>query len=154
VRRLSEVKYQVGRRQSQFAQRGDKGRDLDLTDLETKVGQEWRLLCLRAGFEDRALRPPLPASARNLLLSTTQVYQNMVISYSRDTVMGPRNATLTVTPADRLSILRGDARPRPSSSRQSPRSGLSAQAGRGKQPALLGDPALPAHVAELYVQVL
>jgi hypothetical protein len=155
VRRLSEIKYQVGRKQSQHIQRGGGGQDLDLTDLESKVDQEWRLLCLRAGFEDRSRRPPLPASARNLLFSTTQVHQSMVIAYSRDTVIGPRSATLTVSSGDRLSILRGDARPRSSTS-QLPTttrhpSILAASSGRGKMPAILGDPALPAHVAELQV---
>jgi hypothetical protein len=154
-RRLSEIKYQVGRRQSQYAQRGNASLDLNLSDLESKVDSEWRLLCLRAGFEDRAQRPPLPTSAKNLLLSTTQVYQSMVIAYSKDRVIGPRNASLVVSPRDRLALLRGQTRPSSiisstaSSSRGQPTETPARVTESGKQRVILGAPALPEHVAEL-----
>jgi len=148
ARRLNEIRYQVERRQVQAIRRGEP----DLADLETQLEREWRLLCLRAGFEDRAHRPPLPTSPRALLLSSAQVYQDMVIAHNRGTLISPRVAELQLTPIS-TPTNSSPLGPMPPHQRDSPESttlrAVSPLVEADQHRVILGDPALPICIAEL-----
>jgi hypothetical protein len=94
ARRLSEIRYQVERKQIQAAQLPPVRTEPDLRDLENRLEHEWRSLCLRAGFRNPSQQPPIPSTSRNLLLSSAQVYQEMVIAHTRDTLLSPRRQYL------------------------------------------------------------
>ncbi|KAF2666426.1 hypothetical protein BT63DRAFT_58465 [Microthyrium microscopicum] len=146
ARRLNEIHYQVERLQNQaiLVQFG-RGRDLDLTDLEQQLEREWRLLCLRAGFEDVAHRPPLPGGSRNLLLSPSQVYTEIIIAHNRDSLIGPRHEGLNLTPFAPENI--SSKRSRTLSPDPATTVPLSPNIEPDQHHILLGDPALPICIA-------
>jgi len=146
ARRLNEIRYQVERRQVQAIRREEPIWD----DLEEQLQQEWRLLCMRAGFDEDEFRPPLPAPVRTLLLSPAQVYQEIVIAHNRGTLISPRVSEVRLGPITAPTSPLG---PPPASLDPSPAqnlgSGPSETTRAGQHRAILGDPALPMCIAEL-----
>jgi hypothetical protein len=148
AKRLSELKYQVERRQIKATQLDPaRRRALYLSDLETQLDREWNLLCLRAGFEDHDHRPPLPSSAHNLLLSSTQIYQDMIIAHNRDTMVSPTRESF-----EDMSIRDGSTAESTKSGKQrsklETRDDTTLPIELSQHHVILGDPALPLCVAE------
>lgn len=153
ARRLSEIRYQVERRQIQASQRPDN-REPEFGDLEEQIEHEWGLLCLRAGFEDRAPRPNLPSGTRQLLLSSGQVYNELIINHSRGTLITPRTAGSTLSP-----IISPTISPTDLQSGNIPPNWTPISVARGAIPPqspepdqhrqILGDPAVPIQVADM-----
>jgi hypothetical protein len=97
-RRLREIGYQVERIQNQTLLLPSGRIEPDLGALEGRLENEWRLLCARAGFETPAQQPPMPGNARQLLLSSGHVYQDMVVAHTRGTLLTPGNQYLALSP--------------------------------------------------------
>ena len=164
ARRLSEIRYQVERRQTRAVQQHRQ--EPDFGDLEARIENEWRLLCLRAGFADRGLRPSLPSDTRQLLLSSGQVYNDLIINHSRGTLISPRTQGTALTPITSPSLSPVDLQqqasyPVPVSHQQNLPSSTTANdpatpdippyaPDPGQISGLLGDPAIPIHTADLY----
>jgi hypothetical protein len=96
--RLQMIGYQVERIQNQALLLPPDRTEPDLGVLESRLENEWRLLCSRAGFDTPAEQPPLPSNPRKLLLSSAHVYQEMVMAHTRDTLLTPRKQYLSVSP--------------------------------------------------------
>jgi hypothetical protein len=147
ARRLSEIKYQVERRQIQASQRLPHQSEPDFTDLEAILEQEWRLLCLRAGFEDRAQRPNLPSGTRQLLLSSGQIYNELIINHSRGPLISSNVGIGTLSPISSPIMTPEDFRQRPEPT------GAGAIPPQSPEPfqhhQILGDPAIPIQVADI-----
>jgi hypothetical protein len=97
VRRLGQIKYKAERIQIEAIQLSQESRDAKLSELQDTVEQEWRLLCLRAGLVHPRPIPPLPGNGRNLLLSTAEAYNDMVVAFGRGTLDSPSGQPLQVT---------------------------------------------------------
>jgi hypothetical protein len=98
TRRLREIGYQVERIQNQALLLPPDRLEPNFSALEDRLEHEWRLLCARAGFETPAQQPPMPGNARRLLLRSGNVYQDMVMAHTRDTLLTPMNQYLAVSP--------------------------------------------------------
>lgn len=96
--RLQIIGYQVERIQNQALLLPPDRIEPDLGALESRLENEWRLLCARAGFQTPAQQPPLPSNPRKLLLSSGHVYQEMVMAHTRDTLLTPRRQYLAISP--------------------------------------------------------
>lgn len=70
----------------------------DLGVLKGRLENEWRLLCERAGFAMPGQQPPMPGNARQLLLSSDQVFRDMVMAHTRDTLLTPIRPYLALSP--------------------------------------------------------
>lgn len=169
ARRLSEIRYQVERRQVQASQASQGSQpnhrighheEPNFADLEERLRTEWSLLCLRAGFEDRGgQNPSLPSDTRQLLLSSGQVYNELIINHTRNTFLTPRNTNMSLTPIASPAIDSIDSyRNRfPSvGSLESPVITFGASPPASPDPGgdrrILGDPALPIRVAHLEIK--
>jgi hypothetical protein len=155
-RRLREIGYQVERIQNQALLLPPGRMEPQLGTLENRLEDEWRLLCLRFGFETPAQQPPLPSDPRNLLLSSSHVYQDMVMAHTRDTLLTPRNPYLVVSPIPSPELTPQNTRITEEPETQDTAHMLDSitlgEAGRppGNQSQRHGNVAIPIDIAEMY----